>query len=493
MQAPPLHRPLLAAGLLLLSLAGLAVRLYDLQNSLWLDEFSTLWTVEGTLRDVWTRVPQVMGQSPFYFMVAWGSVHAFGESEWALRLPSLLATCGTSALVGYAAFLIGGRRAAVWAATLFWLCYPAVWSSVDARPYAIGLCFAALATAGWVGLSRDAGWNSRLAWIVGSAGVVWSHYLFVPFILGLGAALFVLPALRAAVPVRRAALDAIAVAVLVFPAGLQFLELLSSRADHDWIFAANHVRIVAPIAPFALAMLMPAGRPQASRDRAQSIGLLVAVLAQLAALEGGALLGANVLAGRYAYVAVVGAAVVAGVNMSRLRGPDIVAPLAVYAVATALAFAGTHRIAGSWTGAGYQQWRQAVAELRAQLEAHPGARILLRSGNAEDDLWPPGQFGWPATLAPLRQPGRARPTWNVTLLTYSWARPGRAAYFEEALAPQLGSEPVFFLLCLYSDEPGSGGYCEPTLRWILDTVPGVQATSLGPFRQVGLWRLDRHR
>src|SRR6187401_3676174 len=60
-------------------IVGMAVRLYNVTGSLWLDEFSTLWAVEGDLPTVSQRVISFQGQTPLYYWVAWAAVHSLGE------------------------------------------------------------------------------------------------------------------------------------------------------------------------------------------------------------------------------------------------------------------------------------------------------------------------------------------------------------------------------------------------------------------------------
>src|SRR6202042_3815502 len=104
--------------------------------------------------------------------------------EGARRLPSLLASVLAAIAVGGAAGAIGGRRAALWSGGLFWLCYPAVWESVDARPYAVAMCAAAVATLGFVRACRTGTGRDRAPWVSGASAVVWAHYLFIPFLFG---------------------------------------------------------------------------------------------------------------------------------------------------------------------------------------------------------------------------------------------------------------------------------------------------------------------
>lgn len=472
---------------------GFWVRLSSMTNSLWLDELSTLWAVEASLSDVLSRVPQVMGQTPFYFAWVWLSVNMLGESEWALRLPSLLAVMGAAWALGAAANQAYGARAGWCTALIFWLCYPAVWASVDARPYSFAFLFAALATWGWVGACLEGGAWNRGRWVAGTAGLVWSHYVFLPFAVALPLSSAMLPSLRLRYPWKQLARDAAVAGLLVAPALLQFATIVKDRAEHRWGFDTGQLGVFAILVPFALAMVMPIQDKRADPTRrAVRVALWGAAGIQLLALEASRLAGLDLLVSRYAYVAIAPAAFLAGTTLARLRGADVTAPLAWFAMTTALAFAATWQIAGSASGAGYQEWRQAVSALRNGATTASSAPLLFRSGNAEDDLAPPGEIRWPATLAPLRSPGEPAPSWEVLPLTYRWEHPGREAYFENRLRQRLSREPVFFLLCLVSEEPGAEGYCPLVESWVERTWPGgVSGTRLGSFRQLVVTRFER--
>src|SRR5689334_5232096 len=118
------------------ALVGLAMRLIGFTNGLWLDEFGTLWTVEGSIRECWHRAITFHGQTPFYYVLVWLPVHAIGESEATLRLLSILSVCGTTFVIWRTGVVALGSRAGLCGAALFWMCVPAVTDSANARPYA---------------------------------------------------------------------------------------------------------------------------------------------------------------------------------------------------------------------------------------------------------------------------------------------------------------------------------------------------------------------
>ena len=492
MPAVRARRALVVLGVVSVGVLGLTIRLASIRSSLWLDEFSTLWAVEAGFGDMLRRVPVVMGQSPFYYVFAWASIHLFGESEVALRLPSLLAVAGASVVIGYAAKELGGRKAAAWASGLFWLSYTAIWASVDARPYGLAFLFAAIAMLGFIRVCTAGRPRDRALWIVGAAGLVWAHYIFAPFLGGLAAAYILRPTLRSRYSPARALVDLGAIALVVLPAMAQVAAMVRAPQGQAWMFQSSPLAVVGLIVPFALGAWLPVRPKRTDVEVALRSGLWLSIAAQFAVLVSVTLAGTGVLDGRYGGVVVVAAVVLAGDTMARLKRYEVLAPLMVYATVTGLTLVATRQLLGSLSGAGFQEWREAVATLRPEVARAGDAPVLYRSGNAEDDLGPPGVIRWPATLAPLRSPGETSPPWNIALLTYRWHSEARAHYFDEQLTRRLGPEPVIFLLCLSSAEPGANHYCGNVVSWIEMTWPGrFQAQSLGTFRFLTVMRFDR--
>ena len=77
-------------GLLVIAGVGTALRLWQINESLWLDELHTSWIVSDSLTEIAPRA-RIGNQSPVYFYVVRLSLLALGERELSLRLPSLLA------------------------------------------------------------------------------------------------------------------------------------------------------------------------------------------------------------------------------------------------------------------------------------------------------------------------------------------------------------------------------------------------------------------
>jgi len=109
----------------------------QLDASLWLDELNTAWVVDGSLAELGPRA-RVGNQTRVYFWLPWVAVRLLGLSEFALRLPSLLAGV---ALIPSAAWIVwrwsGSLAAASVVALLVALDHHCVFYAQEARVYAL--------------------------------------------------------------------------------------------------------------------------------------------------------------------------------------------------------------------------------------------------------------------------------------------------------------------------------------------------------------------
>ncbi|WP_246001640.1 glycosyltransferase family 39 protein [Allorhizocola rhizosphaerae] len=114
--------------------------------SLWADELAT-WVLATAPLDDLLRVLKNADASigPYYlFMHGW--IGVFGDSELAMRAPSILAMTGATALTVGLGTRLAGRRVGVIAGLLFALMPAVSRYAHEARPYALAVFFAALAT-----------------------------------------------------------------------------------------------------------------------------------------------------------------------------------------------------------------------------------------------------------------------------------------------------------------------------------------------------------
>ena len=128
--------------LILAAITALAavLRLWQIGESLWVDELHTSWCLQAGFENVPQRAAEG-NQSPLYFWLLWGVTRVFGESEFTLRLPSLLAGI---ALPGMAWLLVRrlglGEKTlltAVLASLLVAVDHTSIFYSTEARPYAL--------------------------------------------------------------------------------------------------------------------------------------------------------------------------------------------------------------------------------------------------------------------------------------------------------------------------------------------------------------------
>jgi hypothetical protein len=161
-----------------LTLLALALRLWHLNSDLWFDEVLTLLDfVRPPLGEVITSFPS-KNQHLLFSILAQVSVGAFGESAWAIRLPSVFLGVGSV----WALFFLGRRvigvRGALLACTLMTLSYHHIWFSQNARGYMGLMCFTTLAT--WLWLEA---WGRGMGWWVAYAVVAalgaWIHMTMV--------------------------------------------------------------------------------------------------------------------------------------------------------------------------------------------------------------------------------------------------------------------------------------------------------------------------
>jgi mannosyltransferase len=129
---------------LLLTLAALAIRLLDLGGQgLWYDEAYSVFIARLPLAQAWQALVADGVHPPLYYALL-RFVLLFGDSEFAVRLPSAVAGALTIPLVYAIGQGSAGRRAGLFAAGLLVVAPFHVWQSRDARMYALlGLLWAA--------------------------------------------------------------------------------------------------------------------------------------------------------------------------------------------------------------------------------------------------------------------------------------------------------------------------------------------------------------
>jgi mannosyltransferase len=203
-------------------------------SSLWIDEFGTWWTIEGGASQAVDRAWTYQGQSPFYYLIVWGTRHVLGSSEWALRAPSIV--FGTVAIVllfRLVRRLVDAEAARI--AAIVAVAWPIVaFSAVDARPYALAMMLAIAATLAFVRwLDRDRWWLG-VAYVVLVAATVYAHHLFGLVVIAHAA--YAVARMRdrsTTVTVPRLIAAAVGVVVLVAPMTAELADLWNRRDTID--------------------------------------------------------------------------------------------------------------------------------------------------------------------------------------------------------------------------------------------------------------------
>ena len=153
-------RNLLLAALLLLLASALRLHRIDAQ-SLWFDEGWSAWAaIQPTLAQALLADAT---NPPLYYLLLNFSTRLLGDSEFSLRLPSMLATLLLIVLTWQLALRCCGRRAAWLAAWLATCSAPLWWAAQEARMYALLALLTLALLLAWQRLLRH---PERRAWLL---------------------------------------------------------------------------------------------------------------------------------------------------------------------------------------------------------------------------------------------------------------------------------------------------------------------------------------
>ncbi|MGH9428468.1 MAG: glycosyltransferase family 39 protein, partial [Terriglobia bacterium] len=171
--------------ILTLSLCGF-LRLYHLDGyGLWSDEFVTLLIVSAKsfreLIQTCFEVPQPM--PPLYFLADKWIYGLFAPGEVGLRV---LSAAG-SVLAGYFLFATGRTLFSVevglWSLLLFAVNSTQIVYAQNARPYAVCLMLSAVSMLCFLKWRRQPSWSWTLAYVISTALLLHTHYIFFPVLL----------------------------------------------------------------------------------------------------------------------------------------------------------------------------------------------------------------------------------------------------------------------------------------------------------------------
>jgi 4-amino-4-deoxy-L-arabinose transferase-like glycosyltransferase len=174
-----------AAVACLLALAG------NFFRQLWFDELFTFFISRlPDLGSIWAALP-ADGNPPLYYLLARMTFRLFGESEFAVRLPAVLAS--VAAMLAVYAFIRrrSGPLFALLAMALLAYTSDFVFLASEARPYSLMLAFTGLALVCWQAAAETTGRRSLplIGLGIGVAGAICSHHygsvhVGVPLLVG---------------------------------------------------------------------------------------------------------------------------------------------------------------------------------------------------------------------------------------------------------------------------------------------------------------------
>ena len=195
---------LVLAGLIL---AGLALRL-AVPRGIWLDEAISIHQARLSLHDLFLNLYNGDRQPPLYHLTLWLTIRAFGDGEFAVRLPSLIA--GT--LVIPVLYELGrelyDRRTGLIAAAFAAVSPVLIWYAQEVRMYEFVALFGLLALLTQLRVIRNGSMGNWAAYILATAALLWSHY-FGLLLIGVQQLIFVVVLIhrrRAGQPIKPLAL-----------------------------------------------------------------------------------------------------------------------------------------------------------------------------------------------------------------------------------------------------------------------------------------------
>jgi uncharacterized membrane protein len=170
------------AAVLALTVGGLILRLFA-SRGLWLDEATEVSQAHLSYGAMLHQLETTDVHPPLHHTVLWLTVRLLGDSENAVRLPSLIAGTLLIPLLYRVGCELYDRRAGLAAAALGAVAPFPVWYSQEARMYAFFMLFATLAV--WLQVravrrGRTADW---VGYALASAALLWNQYFSVLLVL----------------------------------------------------------------------------------------------------------------------------------------------------------------------------------------------------------------------------------------------------------------------------------------------------------------------
>lgn len=378
-----------------------------LHSSLWLDETLTYWIASGSLEDAWRRAIQFQGQSPLYYLIVWGILQVFPDSDLMLRVFSVV--CGCVALVGFRLFIPVSSRLPL-PMTLIASCALATDSFqralISARPYAFAIACATFSMylfAQWMKSQRA---TFLVGWILCTALTVYAHYLFGVIVIAQLCYFFLQRPFDFRQLVRITAACA-ALGILLIPGFSQLYSLSLRSSVLQLVGAPSFTEVCAAMLPPPLLVLVAVGvtlgviwggkfAPEEHSRALFPLALVWSFVPVVIFALGSLLTPTSLFVSRYWSWQVGGLALLVTLAVSSLSTARA-RRIAFYVVVLGMLF----RVAGQqWTVEG---WREAAQEL----SKNPTTPVVLFSGliEAEDSEFYRQSEALPYLRAPLARYG----------------------------------------------------------------------------------------
>jgi 4-amino-4-deoxy-L-arabinose transferase-like glycosyltransferase len=160
------------AGLILV---GLVLRL-AVPRGIWLDEAISIHQAHLSLHDLFVNLYNGDRQPPFYHLTLWLTIRIFGDGEFAVRLPSLIAGTLTIPVLYELGRELYDRRTGLLAAAFATISPLLIWYSQEVRMYEFIALFGLLALLTQLRAIRNPTMLNWAAYILATAALLWSHY-----------------------------------------------------------------------------------------------------------------------------------------------------------------------------------------------------------------------------------------------------------------------------------------------------------------------------
>jgi uncharacterized membrane protein len=154
---------------------GLVLRL-AVPRGIWLDEAISIHQAHLSLHDLFANLYNGDRQPPLYHLTLWLTIRIFGDSEFAVRLPSLIAGTLTIPVLYELGRELYDRRTGLLAAAFATISPLLIWYSQEVRMYEFVALFGLLALLTQLRAIRNGTMLNWAAYILATAALLWSHY-----------------------------------------------------------------------------------------------------------------------------------------------------------------------------------------------------------------------------------------------------------------------------------------------------------------------------